>query len=70
VSFLSVLLTPHALIRDCRLFGRTFFTNLGLGPGSALLAGISFLLMPVFWVRAFCLTYPWTPSLTSFTASP
>jgi DHA1 family multidrug resistance protein-like MFS transporter len=33
------------------LFGRAFFTNLGLGPGSALLAGISFLLMPVFWVR-------------------
>ncbi|KAJ6499548.1 major facilitator superfamily domain-containing protein [Mycena vitilis] len=32
------------------LFGRTFFTNLGLGPGSALLAGISFLLMPVFWL--------------------
>ncbi len=33
------------------LFGRAFFVNLGLGPGSALLAGISFLLMPVFWVR-------------------
>ncbi|KAF7367534.1 MFS general substrate transporter [Mycena sanguinolenta] len=32
------------------LFGRRFFTNLGLGPGSALLAGISFLLMPVFWL--------------------
>ncbi|KAJ7189532.1 major facilitator superfamily domain-containing protein [Mycena haematopus] len=32
------------------VFGRTFFTNLGLGPGSALLAGISFLLMPVFWL--------------------
>ncbi|KAJ7136158.1 major facilitator superfamily domain-containing protein [Mycena epipterygia] len=32
------------------LFGRAFFTNLGLGPGSALLAGISFLLMPVFWL--------------------
>ncbi|KAK0436960.1 hypothetical protein EV421DRAFT_1098530, partial [Armillaria borealis] len=32
------------------LFGRAFFVNLGLGPGSALLAGISFLLMPVFWV--------------------
>ncbi|KAK0231563.1 major facilitator superfamily domain-containing protein [Armillaria fumosa] len=31
------------------LFGRVFFVNLGLGPGSALLAGISFLLMPVFW---------------------
>ncbi|KAK0492784.1 major facilitator superfamily domain-containing protein [Armillaria luteobubalina] len=31
------------------LFGRAFFVNLGLGPGSALLAGISFLLMPVFW---------------------
>ncbi|KAJ7286871.1 major facilitator superfamily domain-containing protein [Mycena rebaudengoi] len=32
------------------LFGRAFFMNLGLGPGSALLAGISFLLMPVFWL--------------------
>ena len=32
------------------LFGRAFFTNPGLGPGSALLAGISFLLMPVFWL--------------------
>ncbi|KAK0466761.1 major facilitator superfamily domain-containing protein [Desarmillaria tabescens] len=31
------------------LFGRAFFVGLGLGPGSALLAGISFLLMPVFW---------------------
>ncbi|KAK0202579.1 major facilitator superfamily domain-containing protein [Desarmillaria ectypa] len=30
------------------LFGRTFFVNLGLGPGSALLAGISFLMMPAF----------------------
>ncbi|KAJ7484628.1 major facilitator superfamily domain-containing protein [Mycena latifolia] len=29
------------------LFGRAFFTNLGLGPGSALLAGIPFLLMPL-----------------------
>lgn len=32
------------------LFGRTFFVNLGLGPGSALLAGVSLALMPVFWV--------------------
>ncbi|KAF7302366.1 Benomyl methotrexate resistance protein [Mycena chlorophos] len=32
------------------LFGRAFFTNLGLGPASALLAGISFLLMPVYWL--------------------
>ncbi|KAJ7791962.1 major facilitator superfamily domain-containing protein [Mycena olivaceomarginata] len=32
------------------LFGRTFFVTLGLGPGSALLAGISFLLMLVFWL--------------------
>ncbi|KIK59421.1 hypothetical protein GYMLUDRAFT_169583 [Collybiopsis luxurians FD-317 M1] len=31
------------------LFGRSFFENLGLGPASALLAGISLLLMPVFW---------------------
>jgi len=32
------------------LFGHAFFTNLGLGPGSALLAGISFVLMPVFFL--------------------
>ncbi|KAF7297113.1 Benomyl methotrexate resistance protein [Mycena indigotica] len=32
------------------LFGRAFFVNLGLGPGSALLAGISFVLMPVYWL--------------------
>ncbi|KAJ4477482.1 major facilitator superfamily domain-containing protein [Lentinula aciculospora] len=31
------------------LFGRPFFVNLGLGPGSALLAGVSLALMPVFW---------------------
>ncbi|KAJ6606381.1 major facilitator superfamily domain-containing protein [Mycena vulgaris] len=32
------------------LFGRAFFKNLGLGPGSALLAGISLLLLAVFWL--------------------
>ncbi|KAJ7491205.1 major facilitator superfamily domain-containing protein [Mycena latifolia] len=32
------------------LFGRAFFTNLGLGPGSALLAGISFVLMGCLWL--------------------
>ncbi len=40
------------------LFGRAFFVNLGLGPGSALLAGISFLLMPVFWVCRMTLLRP------------
>lgn len=30
------------------LFGYAFFTNLGLGPGSAVLAGISFALMAVY----------------------
>ncbi|GLB34695.1 putative benomyl methotrexate resistance protein [Lyophyllum shimeji] len=30
------------------LFGHAFFTNLGLGPGSAVLAGISFGLMAVY----------------------
>lgn len=35
------------------LFGRAFFVNLGLGPASALLAGISFLMMPAFLV---CIT--------------
>ncbi|KAK0438120.1 major facilitator superfamily domain-containing protein [Armillaria borealis] len=33
------------------LFGRAFFVNLGLGPASALLAGISILMMPAFLVR-------------------
>ncbi|KAK7046753.1 MFS general substrate transporter [Favolaschia claudopus] len=32
------------------LFGRSFFEGLGLGPGSALLAGISVALMVVFWM--------------------
>ncbi|KAJ7168339.1 major facilitator superfamily domain-containing protein [Mycena crocata] len=32
------------------LFGRAFFQNLGLGPGSALLAGVSLVLMAVFWL--------------------
>ncbi|KAJ7147655.1 major facilitator superfamily domain-containing protein [Mycena crocata] len=32
------------------LFGRAFFVNLGLGPGSALLAGISVVLMAVYWL--------------------
>jgi len=32
------------------LFGHAFFKNLGLGPASALLAGISFLLMPIFFL--------------------
>ncbi|KAJ7114080.1 major facilitator superfamily domain-containing protein [Mycena epipterygia] len=32
------------------LFGRAFFQNLGLGPGSALLAGLSFFLMAVYWL--------------------
>ncbi|KAJ7863168.1 major facilitator superfamily domain-containing protein [Mycena leptocephala] len=32
------------------LFGRALFSNLGLGPGSALLAGLSFFLMAVYWL--------------------
>ncbi|KAJ6620281.1 major facilitator superfamily domain-containing protein [Mycena sp. CBHHK59/15] len=32
------------------LFGRAFFHNLGLGPGSALLAGVSLVLMVIFWL--------------------
>ncbi|KAF5389031.1 hypothetical protein D9757_005016 [Collybiopsis confluens] len=31
------------------LFGRRFFVDLGLGPGSSLLAGISIAMMPVLW---------------------
>ena len=37
-----------------RLFGRAFFDHLGLGPGSALLAGISLSLMPIFFVSLDC----------------
>jgi hypothetical protein len=33
-----------------RLFSHAFFENIGLGPGSALLAGISFALIAVFFV--------------------
>ncbi|KAF7289675.1 Benomyl methotrexate resistance protein [Mycena chlorophos] len=32
------------------LFGRAFFDNLGLGPGSGVLAGIAFGMMPVYWL--------------------
>ncbi|KAG7085628.1 hypothetical protein E1B28_003175 [Marasmius oreades] len=32
------------------LFGVTFFRNLGLGPGSSLLAGISLLLMVIYYI--------------------
>ena len=32
------------------LFGSAFFRNLGLGPGSSLLAGISILMMPIYFV--------------------
>ncbi|KIY73060.1 MFS general substrate transporter [Cylindrobasidium torrendii FP15055 ss-10] len=32
------------------LFGRAFFVNLGLGPASAILAGISFFLMCILWL--------------------
>lgn len=42
------------------LFGTAFFRNLGLGPGSSLLAGISILLMPVYYVRI-----PFIPSFTT-----
>ncbi|KAJ7615020.1 major facilitator superfamily domain-containing protein [Mycena polygramma] len=54
-AYEASVLAGNALFRSTiasvfPLFGRTFFTNLGLGPGSALLAGISFLLMPVFWL--------------------
>lgn len=38
------------------LFGHAYFTNLGLGPASALLAGISVGLMIVFAVRL-CLVF-------------
>ncbi|KAJ7778840.1 major facilitator superfamily domain-containing protein [Mycena maculata] len=51
LNFQSILMyVTSAYPAYAALFGRTFFTNLGLGPGSALLAGISFLLMPVFWL--------------------
>jgi hypothetical protein len=36
--------------RYLRLFGHAFFTNLGLGGGSGLLAGVSFALTAVFFV--------------------
>jgi len=33
------------------LFGNAFFRNLGVGPGSSILAGISILLMLGYYVR-------------------
>lgn len=47
------------------LFGRAFFRNLGLGPGSALLAGISFALMIIYWVCSAAAYRP--PSFTNST---
>ncbi|KAJ7777149.1 major facilitator superfamily domain-containing protein [Mycena metata] len=49
------ILAANALFRSAiasvfPLFGRAFFHNLGLGPGSALLAGLAFLLMVVYGV--------------------
>ncbi|KAJ7128070.1 major facilitator superfamily domain-containing protein [Mycena filopes] len=49
------VLAANALYRSAiasvfPLFGRAFFRNLGLGPGSALLAGIAFFLMIVYLV--------------------
>lgn len=35
------------------LFGTAFFKNLGLGPGSSLLAGVSLALIPVYYVSYF-----------------
>jgi len=32
------------------LFGHAFYTNLGIGPGSTLLAGLSALMVPLFWL--------------------
>ncbi|KAJ7036550.1 major facilitator superfamily domain-containing protein [Mycena alexandri] len=49
------ILAANALFRSAiasvfPLFGRAFFHNLGLGPGSALLAGLAFFLMVVYAV--------------------
>ncbi|KAJ7803201.1 major facilitator superfamily domain-containing protein [Mycena olivaceomarginata] len=49
------VLAANALFRSSiacvfPLFGRAFFRNLGLGPGSAVLAGISFFLIAVYWL--------------------
>ncbi len=57
------------------LFGHAFFTNLGLGPASAILAGISFALMPVFAVSIFhpfaLPTYPdLSPGVAQVGSSP
>ncbi len=40
------------------LFGHAFFTNLGLGGGSGLLAGLSFLMMPFYYVSTYSLPLP------------
>ncbi|KAJ7760201.1 major facilitator superfamily domain-containing protein [Mycena olivaceomarginata] len=47
----SHLRASHHIPPQASLDGR-FFRNLGLGPGSAVLAGISFFLMAVYWVGA------------------
>jgi hypothetical protein len=49
IVFFEIFLTTFCF----RLFGHAFFTNLGLGPGSAVLAGISFALIAVFFVSVY-----------------
>ncbi|KAJ3982115.1 major facilitator superfamily domain-containing protein [Lentinula detonsa] len=53
-AYAASVLASNALFRSTAasvfpLFGRFFFQNLGLGGGSALLAGISIVLMPVYY---------------------
>ncbi|KAJ3738645.1 major facilitator superfamily domain-containing protein [Lentinula detonsa] len=57
-AYAASVLASNALFRSTAasvfpLFGRFFFQNLGLGGGSALLAGISIVLMPVYYVSFF-----------------
>lgn len=35
------------------LIGESYFRHLGIGQGSSLLAGISLVLLPVFYVRIY-----------------
>ncbi|GAA6005595.1 hypothetical protein JCM11491_003694 [Sporobolomyces phaffii] len=53
-KYAASILAGSALFRSALgagfpLFGHAFFTNLGVGPGSSLLAGISFLLIVPLW---------------------
>lgn len=51
----GAVFAANDLFRSCLaaafpLFGHALYSNLGLGPGSSLLAGLSAIMIPLFWL--------------------